>query len=208
MPHASSLETKEQILDVAESAIALNGYAGTTVRSVVNKANVNLAAIHYHFGSKEDLFRAVVARISEPIVSSQLTALDELTQSEQPVTAEAILQAYLRPSLSCAMLARTANPLRAHFISRCRTEPEPVQSIASEQFCPGTEKCLDALQKALPNQSRSQLSWKLDIVVTLLLRTLAQAGKPNALLSGHSEAEMEAAIDKLVAFLLPGMENS
>jgi len=207
MPHASSLETKEQILDVAENAIALNGYAGTTLRSVVGKANVNLAAIHYHFGSKEDLFRAVVARISEPIVSGQLAALDELIASGSSPTVEEILRAYLRPSLSAAMMTRTANPMRAHFISRCRTEPEPVQSIASEQFQPGSERFLDALQRALPDQSRSQLAWKLDLVVTFLLRTLAQAGKPNALLAGHSEAELESAISKLIAFLLPGMEN-
>lgn len=67
MPRASSQEIKEQILDVAESAIARDGYAGTTLRNIVGQAKVNLAAVHYHFGSKEDLLKAVLARISQPI---------------------------------------------------------------------------------------------------------------------------------------------
>ncbi|MEO0768476.1 MAG: helix-turn-helix domain-containing protein, partial [Cyanobacteria bacterium J06649_4] len=92
MSHASSLETKEQILDVAEDAIAQHGYAGTTLRKVVSQAGVNLAAVHYHFGSKEDLFRAVIRRISQPIVSTQLQDLEALlSQSNEPPSVEAIL---------------------------------------------------------------------------------------------------------------------
>lgn len=217
MAHASSLETKEQILDVAECAIAQNGYAGTTLRSVVSKANVNLAAIHYHFGSKEDLFRAVLARISGPIVSGQLTELEALITPNNPAPpVKAIIKAYLVPALTCAMFNKDAHPLRSQFISRCRTEPEPVQSIASEQFQPSTEKFLDVLQKSLPNQTRSQLTWKLDLVVTVLIRTLAQAGKPGALIDNtlaedtradNKSVAMEKAVAKLVDFVLPGIEK-
>lgn len=213
MAHASSLETKEQILDVAECAIAQNGYAGTTLRSVVSKANVNLAAIHYHFGSKEDLFRAVLARISGPIVSGQLTELEALITPNNPAPpVKAIIKAYLVPALTCATFNKDAHPLRSQFISRCRTEPEPVQSIASEQFQPSTEKFLDVLQKSLPNQTRSQLTWKLDLVVTVLIRTLAQAGKPSALITDDVPTEnksvaMEKAVAKLIDFVLPGIEE-
>lgn len=207
MPHASSIETKEQILDVAEDAIAQNGYAGTTLRSVVSKANVNLAAIHYHFGSKEDLFKAVLARISGPIVSGQLSALAILEAENTPLSVDAILRAYLAPALNCATRNRTTHPMRAQFIGRCRTEPEPVQSIADEQFKPSKEKFLDALQRALPNQSRSQLTWKLDLVVSSLIRTLGQAGKSGALIKTDSTADIEQAISKLIDFLTLGIQQ-
>ncbi len=208
MAHASSIETQEQILDVAESAIAQHGYAGTTLRQIVSKANVNLAAVHYHFGSKEDLLRAVMARISQPIVSGQLAALEALIEnSAQPLSVEEILRAYLSPALFCVVQHHQARPARAQFIGRSRTEPEPVQKIAHEQFGPGTEKVLDALQRALPHQPRAQIEWKLDLVVTCLIRVLAQAGKPGALLVESTDQDFEMAVSKLVAFVLPGMES-
>lgn len=213
MPRASSQEIKEQILDVAEGAIARDGYAGTTLRNIVGQAKVNLAAVHYHFGSKEDLLRAVLARISQPIVAAQLTTLDQLMKEssengDSPLTVEAILRAYLSPALSCVVQHHKARPLRAQFIGRSRTEPDPVQQIAAEQFRPGTDKVLDALQRALPDQSRSQLEWKLDLVVACLIRVLAQAGKPGALLVENTDDAFEVAVSKLIAFVLPGLENS
>ncbi len=207
MPHASSIETKEQILDVAECAIAENGYAGTTLRNVVSKANVNLAAVHYHFGSKEELFRAVVARISGPVVSGQLAALKALREKEDPLTVAAILRAYLEPALKCATSCGEAHPLRGQFIGRSRTEPEPVQSIAAQQFQPSTDEFIDALQRALPDQTRSQLTWKLDLVVASLIRSLAQAGKPGALLAARNPEDLEQALSKLILFLTPGLQS-
>ncbi|MEL6813828.1 MAG: TetR/AcrR family transcriptional regulator [Cyanobacteria bacterium J06598_3] len=212
MPRASSQEIKEQILDVAESAIARDGYAGTTLRNIVGQAKVNLAAVHYHFGSKEDLLKAVLARISQPIVASQLVALDRLMAAsetgETPLTVEAILTAYLSPALSCVVQHHKRRPLRAQFIGRSRTEPDPVQQIAADQFRPGTDRVLDALQRALPDQSRSQLEWKLDLVVACLIRVLAQAGKPGALLIENTDEAFEVAVSKLIAFVLPGLESS
>jgi AcrR family transcriptional regulator len=75
---SSSTETKDQILTVAERLFAECGFAGTTLRTVVSEAGVNLAAVHYHFGSKEELFRAVVARFARPIVEQELQLLSEL----------------------------------------------------------------------------------------------------------------------------------
>lgn len=207
MSHASSVETKEQILDVAERAIAENGYAGTTLRSVVSKANVNLAAIHYHFGSKEELFRAVIARMAQPIVSGHLTALEAILAETDTPSVEAILRAYLQSSFDYVTCSAITHPTRAQFMGRCRTEPDPVQSIADKQFRPSTEKFLDALQRSLPNQTRSQLKWKLDLVVTSLIRVLGEAGKPDALLNDTTPEGIEAALSKLILFLLPALES-
>ena len=54
-------DTKEKILDTAERLIGEQGYAATSLRQIIAQAGVNLAAVHYHFGSKEDLLDAVVA---------------------------------------------------------------------------------------------------------------------------------------------------
>ncbi|MFK8183609.1 MAG: TetR/AcrR family transcriptional regulator [Phormidesmis sp.] len=208
MSTAGAAATKEQILDVAERAIAQNGYAGTTLRSIVKEAGVNLAAVHYHFGSKEGLYEALIARIAKPIVSEQLAGLDGLeAAADGPLTAQMLLTAYLKPSLAPVMQGEKVKPMRSQFIGRCRTEPDPLKTIAAEQFKPGTERYLDAFQRALPNQTRSQLTWKLDLVVTCLIRVLAEAGKPGALMVSSQPEDVKSAIEQLTMFLLPGLES-
>ena len=54
--------TKEQILDVAERMFAESGVHGVSLRAIIAEAGVNLAAVHYHFGSKDALVEAVFER--------------------------------------------------------------------------------------------------------------------------------------------------
>lgn len=204
---ATPTDTKEQIISVAERLFAERGFAGTTLRSVVSEAKVNLAAVHYHFGSKEELFRAVVARLARPIVEQELALLNQLQAKSKVPSVEAILTALIKPNLE--ILAQDPKNLliRAQFMGRCRTEPEPIQGIAANEFAASVEAFLDVLQRALPEQSRSQLSWKLDLVIAALIRVQTEAGHPYALLKGTDPEDIHNAVDQLVRFLSPGMRS-
>jgi AcrR family transcriptional regulator len=204
---SSSTETKDQILTVAERLFAECGFAGTTLRTVVSEAGVNLAAVHYHFGSKEELFRAVVARFARPIVEQELQLLSELKARKELPSVEAIVAAMLKPSFEILAQDDDAHLIRANFMGRCRTEPERVQSIAYAEFAPASEAFLDMLQLVLPEQSRLQLSWKLDLAITALIRVLMEAGKPHALLKTTDPKDIQATIEQLVQFLSPGMRS-
>ena len=63
------VETRRAVLDAAGACFAASGFAGATTRQVAALAGVNVATLHYHFGSKEKLYRAV---------------LDEATREEIP----------------------------------------------------------------------------------------------------------------------------
>jgi AcrR family transcriptional regulator len=204
---SSSTETKEQIITVAERLFAEHGFMGTTLRNVVSEAGVNIAAVHYHFGSKEELFRAVVARFAHPVVEQELNLLSALKAGNELPSVEAILLAMLKPSLEILSQDEDTRLIRAKFMGRCRTEPEPFQSIAYEEFAPATEAFLDVLQRILPEQSRSQLGWKLDLVITALIRILMEAGKPYALLKTSDPEDIQATIQQLVQFFSPGMRS-
>ena len=207
MANAASVDTKEQILNVAEQLIAEYGYAGTTVRNIVNKAGVNLAAVHYHFGSKEDLFRAVFSRIAHPIVEDQLALLTKLRDQSPSPAVEAILTAFLTPPIEHLIQNESFRMVRAQFMGRCWTEPEPVQSIAYQEFKLSRDNYLDAFQRALPDQSRLELEWKLDMVIAAMIRVKTEAGKPNALLKSNRTEDVKNTIEKLVRFLAPGMQT-
>jgi AcrR family transcriptional regulator len=71
-------DTRERILDVAERLFMARGYEGTSMRMITGEAEVNLAAVNYHFGSKEALLREVFRRRLEWLNRERLRALDEL----------------------------------------------------------------------------------------------------------------------------------
>ncbi|WP_235595932.1 TetR/AcrR family transcriptional regulator [Mastigocoleus testarum] len=204
--NVATADTKEQILNVAEKLFAEKGFAGTTLRGVIREAEVNIAAVHYHFGSKEKLFSAVVQRVAKQIIQAQQRQLKNYENGEKPTSVENLLEAFIAPPLQTISQMGEMGVIRAQFIGRCRTEPFPVQQLAEKEFSENHQRFLDMLQRALPDQTRSELQWKLDLSIAVLVRVLTQVGKPNALVQENSPQEVEVAIKRLVNFVTQGMK--
>src|SRR5437763_5037954 len=98
------IDTKQKILDAAERLIAERGYSATSLRHIIAEAGVNLAAIHYHFGSKEDLLDELILRKAGPVNAERLAWLDRLEADAggRPLPVEAILEAFLIPTAATA----------------------------------------------------------------------------------------------------------
>ena len=86
-------KTRERILETAEELFGHQGFAGTSFRQITSKAEVNLAAIHYHFGSKKGLFEAVLARRIGPLRDERLRRLEALESvaGGRPLALESII---------------------------------------------------------------------------------------------------------------------
>src|SRR5260370_16880115 len=97
-------DTKEKILDTAERLIGERGYAATSLRQIIAEAGVNLAAVHYHYGSKEDLLDAVVLRKVTPVNEARLARLErvEAEAGTGPLDVEKGLESFLIPTLKVA----------------------------------------------------------------------------------------------------------
>ena len=203
----TTIDTKEQILNVAEGQFAEKGFSGTTLRGVIREAEVNIAAIHYHFGSKEELFIAVVQRVAKQVVQSQLQQLAKYENQTEPPSVENILEAFIAPPLRIIPQMGRSGMIRAQFMGRCRTEPLPIQELGNKEFNESHQRFLDILQRALPNQTRTELNWKLDLAIAILIRTLNQVGQTGQLITGSSSEEVEIAIARLVKFVAKGMKN-
>src|SRR6185295_9673608 len=91
-----STDTKQRILDVAERLFAEQGFAGTSLRSIIADAEVNLAAVHYHFRSKEALLEAVLIRRIGPLNEQRLTLLDQFGKTPE---LEEVLTAMFDPTI-------------------------------------------------------------------------------------------------------------
>ncbi len=203
----TTTDTKEQILNVAEQLFAENGFAGTSLRSVIREADVNLSAVHYHFGSKEELFRAAIARIAKPVVNGQLKRLEKCEAKDKTPAIEAVLEAFLTPALEVVLKSGDRSINCARFMGRCRVEPDSIREIAEQEFQGSQKAFLDAFGRSLADFSRTELTWKLDLAIAVLLRVLTEAGKPNALIQDNSSESIKATVSKLVSFLASGLRS-
>ncbi len=198
-------DTKEQILNAAERHFALSGFAGTSLRALTRDAKVNLAAVHYHFGSKEELFKAVVRRVAEPIVEEQVRHLDELERLNPNPSVMDIVEAFVARPLEMIFQQREESCyVHAQFVGRCRIEPRPIQELAEVEFDIGHQRFLELLHKTLPHQSRAELEWKLDLIVAMIVRVLTQIEYSDPFSDQPSEP-IDDQIKRLVRFITSGI---
>ncbi|NJL88156.1 MAG: TetR/AcrR family transcriptional regulator [Leptolyngbyaceae cyanobacterium SM1_1_3] len=204
MSSASSTDTQTQILDAAERLFAEQGFGATSLRSIIRAADVNLAAVHYHFGSKDNLIAATIHRMAQPIVEAGVEQLATVTAQPNTLSVESILSAFFAPVEVICQAKGERGRIQARLMGRCRTEPA-IEPIAEEAFAMSQQVFLAAFQEALPQQSEAEIRWKFDLLIAMLIRVLCAAGRPNAVLQGYSPAEIEAAIQRLVKFAAAGI---
>lgn len=119
----STPDTKQRILDAAERRFAAEGFDGTSLRSVTAEADVNLAAVNYHFGSKAALLEAVVVRILGPATERQLDRLDELEARADTHTVEELLEAFAGPIFETFDAGGERGPVLGQLFGRIMGDP-------------------------------------------------------------------------------------
>src|SRR5438045_1819029 len=136
-------DTKQKILDTAEKLFAEQGYDATSLRQVIAEAAVNLAAVHYHFGSKEELLDQLVVRRAGPVNEARIAMLDGLDNDascpQPPV--EKVLEAFLLPMLDTAV----AYPRFPKLMGRLYAEGM-LPSIGQKHFHPTALRFLGTLR--------------------------------------------------------------
>lgn len=198
-------DTKEHILDVAQQFFAEQGFAGTTLRSVIREAGVNQAAVHYHFGSKEELFSAVVQRMIVPIIQAQLEQLSHYEEQAQAPSVEKILEALFAPPLRIIHSLGNEGVTLAHFIARCQSEPEPVQKLIEKDYAETRQRFIGAFQRALPNLPTSEIEWRFELALAILTRVLISFEQFKKLL-GEDFSDVETTTQRLINFTAPGIK--
>lgn len=207
MSKNSTIVTKGQILNAAEKRFASLGFAGTSLRAIIREADVNFAAIHYHFGSKEELFIAVVRRVAEPIVKEQLRQLKILEESDHLPSVSEILTAFVTPPLQMLQQRSEESRIHAQFMGCCRTELHPVHKRAEQEFRRIEQRFLYLLTKVVPHKYPTELKWKLDLVVAMLVRILNKIEESEMFSENHSVQDIDLLVQRLVNFISYGIST-
>jgi AcrR family transcriptional regulator len=196
-------DTRERILDAAERRFANHGFEATSLRAVLADANANLAAVHYYFGSKEELLRAVITRVVEPANNERLRLLAEAEQlaTPDPPELEAILDAFVGPDLRLIRDLGPRGGIITRFLGRSQTEPSAVvQNLIRHQYAELGARFLAAFSRALPNVPTDELQFRLHAVVAVITHLMADPGGIG-LLAPERLAESQ---QRLIAFAAAG----
>ena len=202
--------TKERILDAAETLFMEHGFEATSVRVITAAAGVNLAAANYHFGSKEELFQAVLTRRLDPMNQERVALLDRLEHeaAPDPLACERILDALFIPALKLARDPARGGANFLRLLGRAYADPAPfIRRFLSEQYASMIARFKAAFGRALPHMPRKELSWRLHFIMGALSYTLAgtDALKIIAELNPLETDNDELLLRRLAPFLLAGL---
>jgi AcrR family transcriptional regulator len=89
--------TRAALLKAATLVFAERGYVGASVRQITQKAAANQAAINYHFGGKEQLYRAVLEAARDALANESALDAEELDAMEPDVALKSYLRQFLAP---------------------------------------------------------------------------------------------------------------
>ena len=169
-------ETQIRILEAAEELFMQHGFEGTSMRQLTAKAGVNLAAVNYHFGSKDALIEAVFRRRLDAINAERIADLDRLEKEAQgrPLPPEAIVRAFLGASLRMVEDQKAGGRNFARLIGRAYTEPSrPIRLFIGQMYAQPMARYKAAFERALPQLPRDELIWRLHFMFGTFAYTLA-----------------------------------
>ncbi len=196
-------DTKERILDAAEQLFAEFGFSGTSLRAVTSSAGVNLAAVNYHFGSKEALLHAVLGRRIAPVNEERLKWLERLESEagERPGVRD-ILQSLFAP----ALVALPESVARG-IAGRIYAEPPSIAGpLMQDLFAEVTARYLAALERALPEVPPDEIKWRFNFVIGAMVHVVSGAAELSPMPGGLPQVhDTQATLERLLDFAEAGI---
>lgn len=157
--------TKDRILDAAERLFGNNGFEATSLRDITTFAQVNLAAVNYHFQTKDSLIEAVIARRIEPVNRKRMEMLE--AAGENP-SVEEILTAFLTPLLDLDVEA--LYPLMGRILSN---PGQFVERVYNRHLSATAERFRTAFGRALPGLPQDEVWWRLHFSIGAMTHVLS-----------------------------------
>lgn len=207
----SQPDTKQRILNAAEHHFARDGYHATSLRTITATAKANLAAVNYHFGSKETLFEAVIERRLSPLNESRLVQLENLLMRTQRAgevpSSREILRTFVEPTLRLRQQGSDTEDFIA-LIGRTLAEPRGVaMSIFMRLMEPLMSRLFQTLELSLSGLSRQTLFWRLHFTIGSLSHIM-RCHERYAMVPEEVTIDMpvDDLVEKFLDFASAGME--
>lgn len=198
--------TQERILEASVRLFSERGYAGTSLRAIAAAAGVNLAATHYHFGSKAQLLEAAFNRCIAPINAERIRRLEALQAKPGSPSVEEIVLAFVD-----LQTAPKVNQVLPRFVAHLFAEPRSLsRPLLERAFAPTVRPYFAALRRALPGVRADELRWRFHFLIGAMIQ-LAQFETPLDLFEPDARPAADlhrGGIEPLVDFVVAGLCQS
>lgn len=201
-------QTAELILDAAEAVFSDRGFHGATTRAIAEIAAVNLALIHYYFGTKEALYDAVFSRRSEEINGARRDLLRAVMAGADPQI-EDLLEAFFRPSISAGRQPNRAghNYARMVAIGAAGTD-ERSRELTSRHYDGIAREFIAAIEQILPGLGHGMAARSYLYATSISISLMANTGRVALLSDGAcTEDDLEAVIAQAIRFVTAGIRS-
>lgn len=208
-PKKSKVTTQKKILDAAETLFAREGFEQTSLRQITQEADVNLASVNYHFGSKKALIQAVVARymnVFMPALETELKRLDDKPE----IDSLAVFASFKAPLISLNQVHKrgTEHFLRLLGFAYSETQGH-LRRYTQMAFGDVLQHLLALLHRANPKLTEQDMFWRLHFVLgaTVFAQVSGQALIEIAQAEFDERADIQTVIEHLITFIAGGLDS-
>ena len=197
----ASDQTRSAILAAAERLYADRGFGDVTLRDIVAEANVNLAAVNYHFGSKDELIAELFVTRS---IQTNRERLNELKAAEEKgggrATIDEILRALVGRTLRGCLGPDREGSTAARFMIRASIESAPPIRRIKNREIDHLRKFAAAMRRALPGRDEGELYWGLHFALSMAHHAIREKERLAKLSEGKCDLNDVAGIlDRVVS---------
>ena len=213
MAEARTVDTRERILDAAEHLFMAHGYEGTSMRQITGEASVNLAAVNYHFGSKESLMQEVFRRRLDWLNEERMRVLNVLEKEAagKPLKPSQIVDGFFGTLLRMADDDERGGITFLRLLGRTLTEPsEFIRTFLAHEYAEVVDRYKEALFRALPDVPKAEIVWRFHFMLGATSYAIAGTDALRVITDWQIEAEdstdrLDRLLPRLMSFLLGGL---
>jgi AcrR family transcriptional regulator len=203
--------TKTDILDAAEFLFSQQGFTQTSMREITARADVNLASINYHFGSKKNLIQAVFKRYFDRLMPNVQSCLEVTTLDQGAAGIEKLLYTLIPPMLSLNTLSDNGTATFVKLLGRGYNETQGhLRRFIMNDYGDCIRALVSAIRQCLPKLSEEELFWRMHFAMGSFVFSMAssQALTEIAESDFHKHVDIEEVMRHLVPFVAQGFAGS
>ena len=200
-------QTRTAILAAAERLYADRGFGDVTLRDIVAEANVNLAAVNYHFGSNDELIAELFVTRSLAVNKERLRELREAEEAGNGCAdISEVLRALVGPILRGCLGPENQRSTPARFMIRLSIESVPAIRRIRNREIDHLRKFIAAMRRSLPERSDIELYWGLHFALAMAQQTVRDSERLAKLSEGKCDVDdVDAVVERVVAVAVMGL---
>lgn len=198
-------QTKERIIQAAEALFARHGFARASLRQVTQLADVNLASVNYHFGSKEKLIQHVFRRHLDVLNQEREHAFAALFEGDSQPDLKQLLRAFIAPALQLS-----TDPDQGHvfvqIVARGFVEyRNELRDFLAREYGEINRRFFAAIAGHLKHFSHDEVTRRIDFTIGALTYSMGDFGMAKFPAGGNRQQYLDSTIDSLVQYAYAGL---